>query len=341
MNEKTLVFAEQDETGATTVRSLKLTGFEFLPLGYRIRARDAVPNYSAFTALVYVTTPAAGDSQAPTTPSNFAVVASSSTGAVLTWGASTDNVGVTGYQIERCQGSGCTTSFTQFNISASTGWTNTGLTAGTTYGYRMRASDAVPNYSAFTTIVYITTPAAGDTQAPTTPSSFAVVASSSTGAVLTWGASTDNVGVTGYQIERCQGSGCTTSFTQFNISASTGWTNTGLTAGTTYGYRMRASDAVPNYSAFTGIVHVTTPSAGGDTQAPTTPSNLSVVADSSTQVSVGWTASTDNVGVTGYQVERCQGAGCTSSFTQFDVTATGYTDTGRPGGIRRGESAQF
>src|SRR5207302_919194 len=49
-----------------------------------------------------------------------------------------------------------------------------------------------------------------------------------------------------------------------------------------------------------------------DTQAPTAPTNLSATAASWSQINLSWTASTDNVGVTGYPVERCQGAGCTS-----------------------------
>ena len=49
-----------------------------------------------------------------------------------------------------------------------------------------------------------------------------------------------------------------------------------------------------------------------DTQSPTAPSNLSATAVSGTQINLSWTASTDNVGVTGYLVERSQGAGSTT-----------------------------
>lgn len=265
----------------------------------------------------------AQDAQPPTTPTNLAVTPSSSTGIVLNWSASTDNVGVTGYQIERCQGIGCSSGFTPFN-AASNGWANVGLTPSTTYGYRVRAKDAIPNYSNFTAIVYATTHAATDTQAPTTPSNLSAIAASSTSVVLNWSASTDNVAVTGYQIERCQGSGCNSSFTQFN-AASNGWANTtGLTAGTTYGYRVRAYDAVPNYSAFSGIVYVAT-KAADDTQAPTTPSGLTVTAGPN-QLTLAWTAATDNVAVTAYLIERCSGSPCT--YVQIaSVSGTSYVDT--------------
>ena len=49
-----------------------------------------------------------------------------------------------------------------------------------------------------------------------------------------------------------------------------------------------------------------------DTQPPTAPGNLTATAVSGTQINLSWTASTDNVGVTGYLVERSQGAGSTS-----------------------------
>ncbi len=70
---------------------------------------------------------------------------------------------------------------------------------------------------------------------------------------------------------------------------------------------------------------------GGDTSSPTAPGNLTAVAASPTQVNLGWTASTDNIGVTGYTITR-NGAtltttsGTTTSFADLTVTAgTAYT----------------
>src|SRR5204863_3951029 len=50
------------------------------------------------------------------------------------------------------------------------------------------------------------------------------------------------------------------------------------------------------------------PPAGPDTQPPTAPTNLTATAASGTQISLAWTAATDNVAVTNYLIERCQGA---------------------------------
>src|SRR6185312_10933307 len=58
---------------------------------------------------------------------------------------------------------------------------------------------------------------------------------------------------------------------------------------------------------------------GPDTQAPTAPAGLAAVSSVPTQVSLSWTGSTDNVGVTNYLVERCQGAGC-GNFAQVGTS---------------------
>jgi hypothetical protein len=67
-----------------------------------------------------------------------------------------------------------------------------------------------------------------------------------------------------------------------------------------------------------------------DTTAPTAPASLAATASSSTQIGLTWTASSDAVAVTGYIVERCSGAGC-SSFAQVGTTgasATTFSDSG-------------
>jgi len=60
---------------------------------------------------------------------------------------------------------------------------------------------------------------------------------------------------------------------------------------------------------------------GPDTSPPSPPGTLTATAASSGEVDLSWGASTDNVGVIGYLVERCQGAGRTS-FTQIATTST-------------------
>ena len=96
-----------------------------------------------------------------------------------------------------------------------------------------------------------------DTTAPSAPSSLTATPASGTQINLSWTASTDNVGVTGYQVERCQGAGCS-SFALITTATGTTYNDTGLTAGTSYTYRVRATDAPGNLSAYSNTATQTT-----------------------------------------------------------------------------------
>jgi fibronectin type 3 domain-containing protein len=89
------------------------------------------------------------------------------------------------------------------------------------------------------------------------------------------------------------------------------------------------SAAAPLSSAGPWIMQMVafrTPVSGGDTIPPTAPTNLTATISGS-QINLSWTASTDNVGVTGYRLERCVGAGCTTFAQIATPTATTYSDT--------------
>jgi fibronectin type 3 domain-containing protein len=262
---------------------------------------------------------AVGDTQPPTAPSNLTATAASGSQINLGWTASTDNVGVTQYLVERCQGAGCTT-FAQIGTSTGPTYNDTGLTVNTSYSYRVRATDAAGNQGPYSNVASTTTQAP-DTQSPTAPSNLAATAVSGSQINLSWTASTDNVSVTGYLIERCQGVNCS-NFIEIATITTTTYPDAAVSAGT-YGYRVRATDAAGNLSTYsnvaTGVI--------SDTQPPTVPSGLTAVANGN-QIALSWTASTDNVGVTGYLLERCQGAGCTSFAQIASPAATTYTDPG-------------
>jgi chitodextrinase len=305
-------------------------------------APSAVPNPATVTvsaisqadptksASATVAISAAPDTTAPTAPSGLTAAASSTTQIGLTWAASTDNVAVTSYRVERCTGASCT-NFAQIGTTTTlTTFPDSGLTASTAYRYRVLAADAAGNLSTYSNIASATTLAASDTTAPTAPSSLAATASSSTQIGLVWIASTDNVGVTGYRVERCTGASCT-NFAQIGTTTTlTTFPDSGLTASTAYRYRVLAADAAGNLSTYSNIASATT-LAASDTTAPTAPSSLAATASSSTQIGLTWAASTDNVAVTGYRVERCTGASCTN-FAQIGTTnganATTFSDSG-------------
>src|SRR5207244_1303537 len=90
--------------------------------------------------------PPPSDTTPPTAPSNLTATAVSGGQINLGWTASTDDVGVTGYPVERCQGAGCT-SFAPIGTAGGPTYSDTGLGANTSYSYRVRATDAAGNLS--------------------------------------------------------------------------------------------------------------------------------------------------------------------------------------------------
>ena len=172
-----------------------------------MRAVDAAGNLSGYSAIVTTRT-LAPDTTRPTAPTGLIATAAGATRVDVNWTASTDNVGVTGYRVERCQGAGCT-NFAEVATPTGTAYSDTGLAASTTYRYRVRASDQAGNLSTYSSIATATTPALTDTTAPSAPTGLSATALGATRIDLNWTAANDNVGVTGYRVERCQGAGCT------------------------------------------------------------------------------------------------------------------------------------
>ncbi|MEU4479244.1 discoidin domain-containing protein [Micromonospora sp. NPDC023966] len=136
-------------------------------------------------------------------------------------------------------------------------------------------------------------PATGDTQPPSAPGNLTLTEPAADQVRLTWTASTDNVGVTGYDIYA-------NGTLRTSVGASTLTYTDTQPAGSTVSYYVRARDAAGNQSANSNTV--TRTGNTGDTTAPTAPGNLAYTQPAAGQVRLTWTASTDNVGVTGYDV---------------------------------------
>ncbi|MBU8881705.1 endonuclease [Kaistella sp. DKR-2] len=130
-----------------------------------------------------------------------------------------------------------------------------------------------------------------DTQAPTAPTNLAVVSTSTNFANLTWTASTDNIAVAYYKIY--------VNGVFHSNSSSTTATVSALTQGTTYNFYVIAADAAGNTSPQSNTATGTTLV---DTQAPTAPTNLEVTSVGTNSIAIQWNASTDNIGVTSYDI---------------------------------------
>lgn len=94
-----------------------------------------------------------------------------------------------------------------------------------------------------------------DTQAPTAPAGLTATAKTSSSVSLSWSASSDNTGVTGYDVYR--------NGTKVGSTATTSYTDTGLSASTAYSYTVKAKDAAGNVSAASSALSATTSAGGG------------------------------------------------------------------------------
>ncbi|WP_225850811.1 cellulose binding domain-containing protein [Streptomyces sp. HPF1205] len=189
---------------------------------------------------------ATGDTTPPSAPTGLKVTGTTSSSVSLSWTAATDNVGVTGYDVYR--------GTTLAGTTATTTFTDSGLTASTPYTYTVKAKDAAGNVSAASAAVTATTQSGtgGDTTPPSAPTGLKVTGTTSSSVSLSWTASTDNVGVTGYDVYR--------GTTLAGSTATTTFTDSGLTASTQYSYTVKAKDAAGNVSAASGSVTATTQS---------------------------------------------------------------------------------
>ncbi|MBI1865372.1 MAG: carboxypeptidase-like regulatory domain-containing protein [Nitrospirae bacterium] len=196
------------------------------------------------------------DKEPPTAPTGLSATPYLSPfKVVLTWNASSDNVGVAGYNVYR-NGSLIGTaskSFAGKPGGSSKSYYDYSISANTTYTYEVAAFDSAGNVSAKSNAATATT-GQQDTQAPTAPSNLSaeVVTSPSKKVNLNWTGSTDNVGVAGYKIYR-NGS-------LIGTSSSTSYTDSSVSAGATYSYEVAAYDDCYNISGHSNSVSATIPS---------------------------------------------------------------------------------
>ncbi len=184
------------------------------------------------------------DTIAPTTPQNV-VISKVGGNPKLVWDASSDAVGVAGYSIYR---STSNTLGTEIALVNNTTFTDTNVVEGTKYWYGIKAYDAAGNLSGASTLRSTTA-----SQSPTTPGNFKVVLSSGD-PKLTFSASTDNVGVVGYDVYRSTDGTFGPLFAQI---AGSPWTDTSAVAGVTYTYAVRARDAAGYQSTETALKSIT------------------------------------------------------------------------------------
>lgn len=154
-----------------------------------------------------------------------------------------------------------------------------------------------------------------DSEPPATPTGVAGTSPFSTEATLTWGATSDEFGVAGYRVFR--------DGIEVADQTETEFLDADLTPGTSYDYTVRAYDHAGNVSAESIPVTVTT--LPTDRRPPTPPTRVTADSANTSQVTLSWRTSADDVGVVGYEVRR-DGAEIAR------LTGTTHTDSGLPAG---------
>lgn len=199
-----------------------------------IKAYDGAGNNATDARTVTVKN---GDTAAPSAPGNLKATASAYNKVSLTWTASTDNIAVASYTIFR---NGAT-----LGTATGTSYQDTTTAPQTTYSYKVVAYDAANNASPDSNTVSVVTPSVPDTQAPSVPGNVSAAAVSSSQIDLTWAASTDNIGVAGYDIYRAVSGG---QAAKIATSQTTRFGDTGLAVNTRYSYYVIAKDTANNAS---------------------------------------------------------------------------------------------
>lgn len=194
--------------------------------------------FSAFTA----SDASNNDTTPPTVPGNLSATVISPSEIDLSWSASTDNVGVTGYQVFRNNA--------QIGTAAGTGFSDRAVAPGVPYTYTVDAFDSAGNVSAQSSPVTAQTSSDPDITPPSIPNNLASSNVTATSVKVAWSASTDNVAVAGYVVFRNN--------VQVATTTTTSYTDAGLTPSTTYTYTVEAFDTSNNLSAPSQPLTVTT-----------------------------------------------------------------------------------
>ncbi|MDG2432102.1 M4 family metallopeptidase [Flavobacterium sp.] len=327
---------------------------------------EVVATTNAFYAVGVGSAYVTADAVAPSTPTALAAAGTTDSSTNLSWNASTDNIGVTGYNIYN--------GLTLLGTSTGTNYTVTGLSASTTYTFTVKAKDAAGNLSASSNSATTTTTAATISYCASKGNS---VADEYISKVQLGTINNSSTGGNGY-------SDFTSLSTNLTKGASSTITITPTWTGTKYNegyavwidynqngvfgdagelvYSKTASQTTPVSGSFTvptsaangptqmrvsmkynaiptacetfsyGEVEdytVNITAATADTTAPTVPSSLTASGTTTTTTNLSWNASSDNVGVTGYEVYQGSSLKATVTTTSYAVTglnpSTAYT----------------
>jgi len=250
------------------------------------------------------------DTVPPTVPTGVTSLGTTPSSVFLSWTASSDNVGVAGYDVYR--------NGTPIGTIFQPPYADTILAPYTAYTYTINAYDAAGNVSGMSSPLVVTTSLGPP---PSVPANLTGNALSCTQAHLSWSPSTSQIGVAGYNVYRNGG-------TPIATVTTTSFSDSGLSPLWPYTYAVSAVDTAGNQST-PATVKTTMPA---DTIPPSVPTNLAARVPSDMEIDLSWSSSTDNVAVAGYKIYRNGTLVATTSSvsyrnTQWLAPKTTYTYT--------------
>lgn len=251
----------------------------------------------------------------PIPPGNPVATPVNTTKVDVTWQDNT--TGETGFKIFRCSGAECTDFFELGSVGSNVvSYSDTTVALGLSYSYKILSYKTGDWESAYSSVASVTTPT------PVAPTALSATRVSEGEINISW--SDTNIDETGFKIERCEGTGCSSFSPLATVGANVLTFNDTITlkAETTYRYQMRAYKTA--FNSWNGPY-----SAGAEATTTLNPaSGLIAAPANTTTINLSWA---DNTGTeTGFKVERCLGESC-SDFTQVGQTvssATAWSDTG-------------
>ena len=269
------------QINSNSTTSYKVTGLTAATVySFRIRAYKTSGNVTAHSGYTNLST-----LTSPTNVSNVVCAARSYNSITLSWKRNTT---ATGYKLEQYKG-GKWVQVAQINSNSATSYKITGLTAATTYSFRIRAYKTSGNataHSGYTNLSTLTS--------PTNVSNVVCAARSYNSITLSWNRNTT---ATGYKLEQYK-SGKWVQVAQINSNSTTSYKVTGLTAATAYSFRIRAYKISGNATAHSGYAKYNT------LTSPTNVSSFKAPKRTSSTVTLGWSK---NSTATGYKLEQYKG----------------------------------
>ena len=272
-----------------------------LSAGTAYRFRIKAYNSSSVSSYTYTSV-----ETLPVDVGDFRCTARTTSSITLSWNRNTT---ATGYKLEQYKG-GKWVQVAQINSNSTTSYKVTGLTAATTYSFRIRAyktSGNVIAHSGYTNLSTLTS--------PTNVSNVVCAARSYNSITLSWNRNTT---ATGYKLEQYKG-GKWVQVAQINSNSTTSYKVTGLTAATTYSFRIRAYKTSGNVTAHSGYTNLNT------LTSPTNVSNVVCAARSYNSITLSWNRNTT---ATGYKLEQYKGGKWVQVAQINSNSATSYKITG-------------